>query len=155
MTGNTGRMRTNKRIVTMNGKCWTWVSGTMGPTIVQNAISSNGTGNVNRTKKEETGGTHIRKFMLQMVIAGCCIYIVVDSLKLFFGLIKRPDYTLADAFVRTLKEPWYQYQEFRTYYEPFGVWIADPDFNLLVVHIILLLALAFFLAQKIRRNRKA
>jgi hypothetical protein len=45
-------------------------------------------------------------------------------------------------------EPLYQYRDIKTFFEPFGVWVADPDFDLVAVNLLLLLALALYFYNK-------
>lgn len=85
-------------------------------------------------------------------IAVCCIYNFIAFLKVFVNFRQVPGYRTLDAFVRALMEPLYQYREIKTFFEPFGAWIADPDFALVAVNLLLLLALVFYL-WGVRRDK--
>lgn len=93
-------------------------------------------------------------YFLLACIAVCCIYNFIAFLRVFINVRQVPGYRTQDALVRALMEPLYQYREIKTFFEPFGVWIADPNFDLLAVNLLLLLALALYLLGKIRLAKK-
>jgi hypothetical protein len=91
---------------------------------------------------------HRVKYPLLACMAGCCIYNFIAFLKVFVNFRQVPGYRTRDALVRALMEPLYQYREIKTFFEPFGVWVADPDFDLVAVNLLLLLALALYFYNK-------